>query len=102
MLGLSNLEDGCVAPSDADLVRAYVASGDEFAFRALVVRHRAAIARYLAMVLRDRRLAEGLTNRVFAKAAVEFGELDAADDLQSWLLRVARRLLIDTRRRPPV
>lgn len=102
MLGLSNLSDALPAPSDADLVRAYVATGDEFAFQALVVRHRSTIARYLTMILRDGSLAEGLADRVFDTAAQTLVEYCATDDLQSWLLRIARRLLIDTRRRPAV
>src|SRR5512134_3091540 len=82
------------APADADLVRAYRA-GDERSAAALVQRHAAAVARFLAGAGGDGGELDDLVQETFIRAfrALDGWRGEAA--FRSWLLSIASNLLKD-------
>lgn len=84
--------------SDAELVRAALA-GSQGAYRTLVERFQGRLFGLIVRMVRDRALAEDLTQETFIKA---FGALDSFDPrykLQSWLFKIAHNTAIDHLRR---
>jgi RNA polymerase sigma-70 factor, ECF subfamily len=84
------------APPDAELIARWQA-GDERAATLLVERHAPTVARFVASLgVRDE--ADEVVQDTFVRA---FGSLDAfrgESTLRTWLLTIARRLVLDRRR----
>jgi len=85
------------AADDATLVARYVA-GDDAAFTPLLERHQRRVFTLLMMLVRDRALAEDLTQETFFKAirALQAGESYVeAGKFGAWVCCIARRLALD-------
>src|SRR4051812_48678109 len=85
-------------PPDADLVRRTL-SGDRDAFARLYDRY----ARLVRAVAGDAgpAYAEDLTQEVFLRAYRTLGALRSADRFAPWVVGITRRVVRESRRRPP-
>ena len=72
--------------------------GDEAAFAIIVRAHERAIFNYILREVRDRDLAEDLTQDVFLRAWRALPTFGFRSQLTTWLYQVARNILIDHRR----
>jgi RNA polymerase sigma-70 factor (ECF subfamily) len=84
--------------SDADLVRAYL-GGDEGGATALVGRHAAGVARFLAASGADPGELDDLLQETFIRAFRALGTWRGESGLRSWLLSIAGNLARDYHRR---
>lgn len=89
--------DGCVG-SDGDLAR-QVAAGDVRAAEALVRRHQRVVRSFLLRLCRRVDLADDLAQDTFVRALRHAGRFDDRHAMRTWLLTIARRLLINHARR---
>jgi len=89
-----------VERSDADLVRAYLTTGDEEPFGQIVRRYQPRVFRVLVGLLGNEALADEIAQRVFVKAAFRLGQLRDPEALYGWLLRIARTSALDELKRP--
>lgn len=80
-----------------DLQRA--ALGDQAAFAALVLEHQSMVFSLALHCLRDRALAEELSQDVFLQLYRNLGEIESPAHLKFWLRRVASHRAIDVARR---
>jgi RNA polymerase sigma-70 factor, ECF subfamily len=79
-------------PDDAELVRRAL-KGDRWAEEALYRRHVRAVAQLVTRLLARSQEAEDLVQDAFLTAFRDIAELRQADSFQSWLMRVAVRLV---------
>jgi len=93
------------AVSDSELLLQY-SQGNEEAFEELVERHKNRVFTTILLVVKDRYLAEDLTQETFIKAikTLRSGGYNETGKFLPWLLRIAHNLAIDhhrkTKRRP--
>jgi len=73
-------------------------SGDEAAFAEIVRAHERLIFNFIMRDVRDRELAEDLTQDVFLRAWRALPTFGFRSQLTTWLYQVARNILIDHRR----
>jgi RNA polymerase sigma-70 factor (ECF subfamily) len=73
-------------------------AGDPAAFRLLFERHSPAIWRFLKDACRDEAAADEATQETFVRAHGRLGTLRDEDRLASWLLGIARRVFLESRR----
>jgi RNA polymerase sigma-70 factor (ECF subfamily) len=83
---------------DAELVTRAVA-GSESAFRDLVLRYQKPVHGLIVRMVRDRGLAEDLSQEVFIKAYRALGTFDPKRKFSSWLFKIAHNTAIDRLRR---
>lgn len=88
------------AADDTTLVARYVA-GDDHAFAPLLARHQGRVFTTLVLIVRDRALAEDLTQDTFIKAVkmLREGRYEDAGKFGAWVCRIAHNLGIDATRR---
>jgi RNA polymerase sigma-70 factor (ECF subfamily) len=86
---------------DAELVTRALA-GSEPAFRDLVVRYQRPVHGLIMRMVRDRGLAEDLSQEVFIKAYRALGTFDPKRKFSSWLFKIAHNTAIDQLRRRQV
>ena len=85
--------------SDHDLIRLTL-DGQSDCFTALMDRHLSAIRRSIGFMLRGSGAAEDLTQEVFIRVYRSLNQYDPRQgDLQNWLMRLARNLVIDDYRK---
>ena len=85
--------------SDRDLIRLTL-DGQSDCFTALMDRHLSAIRRSIGFMLRGSGAAEDLTQEVFIRVYRSLNQYDPRQgDLQNWLMRLARNLVIDDYRK---
>src|SRR5215475_8830510 len=82
--------------SDQILVRAYIRERCEASFSELVHRHIDFVHSTALRILRDRVLAEDVTQRVFLSVAQHSAKLQERTSLTGWLHETARNLAINT------
>lgn len=85
-------------PTDSELVLA-TRSGSEEAFRELVLRYQRPVFSLILRMVRDRSLAEDLSQEAFVKAYRALGRFDPSRKFSSWLFKIAHNLTIDSIRR---
>jgi len=73
-------------------------AGDPVAFRALFEHHGPAVWRFLKDCFRDGGAADEATQETFVRAHGKLGTLRDEDRLASWLLGIARRVFLESRR----
>lgn len=81
---------------DTQLISAHL-DGDPAAMRALIARHRAPLLGFLRARVGDD--AEDLSQEVWARVAGALPRYQDQGTFQAWLYQIARRLIIDHRRR---
>lgn len=86
------------AVTDEQLI-AWVAAGDASCLATLFERHHRGVYRYLAQVLRDKPLAEDLTQDVFLKMLQKAGQFDGSGSLKGWMYNIARHVAVDQLRK---
>jgi RNA polymerase sigma-70 factor (ECF subfamily) len=86
-------------PSDADLVARFVATRDEAAFGALVVRHQGRVRNWLRQLVRDRTRADDLAQDAFIRAWERIGGLRDPAKFSSWLMSIAYTTFLQARRK---
>ena len=82
--------------SDQVLVRAYFRERCEASFSELVHRHIDFVHSTALRIVRDKALAEDVTQRVFLSAAQHSAKLQERTSLTGWLHETARNLAINT------
>ncbi|HEX2163745.1 MAG TPA: sigma-70 family RNA polymerase sigma factor [Thermoanaerobaculia bacterium] len=87
--------------SDAELAIS-AREGSEAAFRELVERFERPVFSLIVRMVRDRSLAEDLTQETFVKAYRNLAAYDAERKLSSWLFKIAHNATIDHLRRREV
>ncbi|MCX8080311.1 MAG: sigma-70 family RNA polymerase sigma factor [Bacteroidia bacterium] len=88
------------AQDDKSLVNAYI-NGNESAFEELLHRHKNRVFALIRQWISDKPLAEDLFQETFFKAirTLKSGEYNEEGKFLSWLLRIARNVIIDYHRR---
>jgi RNA polymerase sigma-70 factor (ECF subfamily) len=86
-------------PSDADLVVRFVATRDEAAFGALIVRHQARVRNWLRQLVRDATRADDLAQDAFIRAWQRIGSLRDPAKFSSWLMSIAYTTFLQARRK---
>ncbi len=86
--------------SDSELVSLYI-SGDEEAFKELLLRHKNRVFTTINLIVKDRYLAEDLLQETFIKAVktIKSGKYNDEGKFLPWILRIGHNLAIDTFRR---
>ena len=86
--------------SDSELVALYI-SGDEEAFKELLLRHKNRVFTTINLIVKDRYLAEDLLQETFIKAikTIKSGRYNDEGKFLPWILRIGHNLAIDTFRR---
>src|SRR5229473_2659283 len=84
--------------SDEVLIRR-IAGGDQLAMRALFVRHRVALYRWLLRLVGDESSAEDLLSDVFLDVWRQAAAFEARSSVSTWLLAIARYKALSSRRR---
>lgn len=82
-----------------DELMARVRAGDAQAFTELYERHAAALLTFLTRLTGDRRFGEDLLQETFVRLYRSRGAYDATGRFRAFLFTIARRLVIDWRRR---
>jgi RNA polymerase sigma-70 factor (ECF subfamily) len=77
------------SPTDAELL-ASSAAGDEAAFAEFVARHRAAVYRFVGLLLHDRQRAEEILQDTFVQAWKHASSARVEFGARAWLLTIAR------------
>lgn len=85
--------------SDADLLGRFCETGDEAAFEVLVWRHGPMVLRHCRRLLRHTQDAEDAFQATFFTLARKANSIRRADQLNSWLYRVAYRIALEARTR---
>jgi RNA polymerase sigma factor (sigma-70 family) len=85
-------------PSDLDLIRAYL-GGDVHAFDTLFRRYHKAIYGLTFRLLRDRQLAEDLTQETFFQILRTIHRINDSFNFSAWIHRIATNLCYDELRR---
>jgi len=85
-----------------DELMARVRAGDTRAFTDLYERHGAAVLTFLTRLTGDRRLGEDLLQETFVRVYRSRGEYQGTGRFKAFLFTIARRLVIDWRRRQNV
>jgi RNA polymerase sigma-70 factor (ECF subfamily) len=80
--------------TDQELTAAY-ARGDEHAFSVLVERYLQSIYRFLVRLVREKELAEDLSQETFVRAWKKFATFDQTRSFKSWLFAIARYAAFD-------
>lgn len=85
---------------DRDLISLYI-QGDENAFKALLMRHKNKIYRFIHMKLNDRDLSEDIFQETFIKIinTIKLGNYNEEGKFLPWAMRIAHNLVIDHFRR---
>lgn len=88
------------AADDALLVARYVA-GDDHAFTTLLLRHQARVFTTILLIVRERAVAEDLTQDTFLKAlrTLRQGRYTETDRFRQWVCQIAYNLAINVKRR---
>ena len=91
-----------MAGTDAQLVRQAL-QGDQSAYREIVDRHGRSVFNLACRLLRDRAVAEDVTQDTFLKAFQRLASFDLERRLAPWLLRIAHNRAVDVLRgsKPP-
>lgn len=86
--------------SDSQLVSLYI-SGNEEAFKELLLRHKNKVFTTINLIVKDRYLAEDLLQETFIKAikTIKSGNYNDEGKFLPWILRIGHNLAIDTFRR---
>lgn len=86
--------------SDSELVSLYI-SGNEEAFKELLIRHKTRVFTTIHLIVKDRYLAEDLLQETFIKAVntIKSGRYNDEGKFLPWILRIGHNLAIDTFRR---
>lgn len=88
-----------MAPTDEELVTAYLEEGDERAFRQLVERYQDQIFGYIMSMVKDRALANDLFQETFLRVINAMqdrrGSYTRQGYWKSWVMRIARNATID-------
>jgi RNA polymerase sigma-70 factor, ECF subfamily len=84
--------------SDLALI-ARIVDGDQLAMRALFVRHKTAVHRWLCRLVHDEALAEDLLSDVFLDVWRQAASFQARSSVSTWLLAIARHKALSARRR---
>lgn len=91
-----------VPPADAEIGDAYLArsaaAGDAAAFAALYDRHYPAVYRYAYLRTPDRMAAEDVTSETFLRAMGSLHRYEPRAPFVSWLVRIARNVILDQAR----
>lgn len=87
--------DELILQSDAELLQSYNASGCNESFSILVERHLSWIDAMIRRKVRDKHLAEDITQAVFIILARKAKQLNSETVLSAWLFRVARFAIRD-------
>ncbi len=85
--------------SDGELLRTFLSSGDEGAFRQLVVRHTPMVYSVCVSVLRNAADAEDAFQAAFFVLARRSRGIQQRNDISAWLHKVALRCALTARRR---
>ncbi|MCE9671877.1 RNA polymerase sigma factor [Myxococcus stipitatus] len=88
-------------PSDTDGERSLLRrarAGDSAAFRRLFERHAPGVWRFLRDLLRDEEAADEATQETFVRAHGRLGALRDEERVGAWLLGIARRVYLESRR----
>lgn len=80
--------------TDQELAAAYTC-GDEHAFSLLVERYLPSIYRFLIRLVREKELAEDLSQETFVRAWKKFATFDQTRSFKSWLFAIARYAAFD-------
>jgi RNA polymerase sigma-70 factor, ECF subfamily len=67
-----------------------IADGDQFAMRALVIRHQARLYRFLRRMVRDATLAEDLLSDLFFDVWRQAGSFEGRSSVSTWLVAIGR------------
>lgn len=83
--------------TDEQLVAAY-AKGDNNAFDALLLHHKAKLFNYIVSMVKDGDLADDIFQETFVKAitTIKQGRYNDQGKFSAWLCRIARNLVIDS------
>lgn len=84
------------APSDDELVAAFVATGSNPAFHELVRRHHASTRSFLRRLCRDPALADDMAQDTFVKALTRLHTYEGNNRFRSWLGGIAYREFLMT------
>src|SRR5215470_4282357 len=76
-----------------------IAAGDQSAMRALFVRYRVVLYRWLLRLVNDGALAEDLLSEVFLDVWRQAASFEARSSVSTWLLAIARYKALSARRR---
>lgn len=79
---------------DPELIRA-AANGDQAAFATLVRAYQALVWRFLCRLLRDRALAEDVTQETFIRVFIKLPSFEFRSKFSTWVFAVARNAGID-------
>jgi RNA polymerase sigma factor (sigma-70 family) len=87
---------------DGELLRRYARAGDQAAFELLVRRHGSLVLGVARRVLCDEHAAEDALQATFLALARRAKALERSETAAGWLYRVAQRIAVRARRRPPL
>lgn len=81
---------------DRELISAYI-KGNEQAFKALLMRHKSKIYRFIVMKVNDRELADDIFQETFIKIinTLKLGAYNEEGKFLPWAMRIAHNLIID-------
>lgn len=96
-----NNRNSLEALDDKSLVHLYLEQCEARAFEVLLYRHKRTVFRFIQQWIQDKSLAEDLFQDTFFKAirTLKAGEYKEEGKFLSWLLRIARNIIIDYHRR---
>lgn len=86
-------------PQDEPALVAEAIAGSEFAFQTLVERYQRPVFSLVVRMVKDRGIAEDVTQEVFVKAWKALPRYDPKRRLASWLFKIASNAAIDQLRR---
>ena len=92
------MSDGSTAPSDEELLAAYL-SGDADAFGQLLTRYRRPLFNFILRTVRDPVVAEDLTQDVFVRIVRRASDFKGSSKFTTWMYTIARNICIDHGRR---
>ena len=81
------------------MLLARIANGDSLAMRALFVRQRTPVYRWLLRFVSNESLAEDLLNEVFLDVWRHAGRFESRSSVSTWLMAIARNKALSARRR---